>query len=269
MIMNKKEVLCLSVFLLLSCSSVSTSHSESVSSENVRTEVRILENFKASLLSLDCEVNSKSYRTEQTDNYYGLDMESAESGTVSRYKGDFIAGTFTQTIVDQTIEGQRQIGVTDLVGMKRLYNLVYYGEGEEGNKISYYSVSDKESLFNLGFVKDYVSGILDVTLTYYADETKKLSLNTNFSEVEFPENGTTLLQYRFICFESNGINKAEEVERDDELEIRNGKIVSSKTTMLYALSDGINYRYMESRVTYGYEETTEFTGEKIDPAEFS
>lgn len=268
--MNKKGILFLSILSLLSCSSASSADSESsASSENVRAEVRMLENFKSSLLLLDYEVNARSYRTEQTDNYYGLDMESTEVGSLQRYKGDFIAGTFTQTIGDQTVEGQKQIGMSDTSAVRQIYSLVYFGEGEDGNKISYYSASYKESLFNLGFVKDYISGIVDVTLAYYADETKKLSLQTNFTEVEIPENGSVLLQYRFTCFESNGINKAEEVERDDELDIRNGKIVSAKTTMLYALSDRVNYRYMESRISYGYEEATEFTGERIDPGKLS
>ncbi len=270
----------LSLLLFTSCkgnstssSSTKTSTSSNSSSVNGSEDtVLLLNQFKEKLLSFDGNVSKRTYHTEQTNDYSGLDMEIEETGYYTLYQDNFLINQFSQTINEGiNVSGRKERGIADA---NRLYQITYYGNQDGDNSVSYYvnNQTNLEAMFNLGFVSEYISQILDTTIYYYEmqeQENLRLSLTTNYREIQFPTNGTVTLQYRFIHYANSSTTKLEEVQRDDILMIENGVIVSSNTTMLYALQDAINYQYMTSEVTYIYDTLQAFEGTKLNPADFS
>ena len=252
----KAKIIALLVFTSVFCISCndnkinSSSNSSNTSSTSTSVDasqetVKVLNSFKEKLNSISYVVSKEQFDIKQTDNYYGMDMEVGEKGESVLYNGDFVVTNFTQSIGDSKVTGRREMGIAE---NNNLYQINYFGEGDSDNSVFYFLNNDynKKVLLSLDFVTDYINNIINVTLSYYETEGLKLSLITNYDSIDLSKDGTVLLQYRFINYAANGVNKSEEVQRDDELVIKNGKIISSSTTMIYSIEDGVNYKYLES-----------------------
>ena len=274
----KAKIIALLVFTSVFCiscndnkiNSSSTSSNTSSTSTNVdasQEAVKVLNSFKEKLNSISYVVSKEQFDIKQTDNYYGMDMEVGEKGESVLYNGDFVVTNFTQSIGDSKVTGRREMGIAE---NNNLYQINYFGEGDSDNSVFYFLNNDynKKVLLSLDFVTDYINNIINVTLSYYETEGLKLSLITNYDSIDLRKDGTVLLQYRFINYAANGVNKSEEVQRDDELVIKNGKIISSSTTMIYSIEDGVNYKYLESKSTYSYDSLTDYPEEKLNPSDF-
>lgn len=272
---NKYYLLALPAIILCACNSPKESIQSADTPSSIETihgkqeAIDCITRFKTQLLSLNHTVSSKTYSINQVDNYYSLDIETKESGTTTLYNNDFLATEFEQQIGETSkVAGRRESGITPT---NNIYSIDYFGENDNQNKVTYYenNAANKAHVFNFGFVNDYVTLILDLTLYYYESEGLKLSLATNYDSLDLSKDGTHTLQYRFIYFAGNGTTKLEEVQRDDKITILNGKIVSSETTMLYGQQDSINYKYMESTSTYAYDALTDYSGTKLNPSDFT
>lgn len=274
----KAKIIALLVFTSVFCISCndnkinSSSNSSNTSSTSTSVDasqetVKVLNSFKEKLNSISYVVSKEQFDIKQTDNYYGMDMEVGEKGESILYNGDFIVTNFTQSIGDSKVTGRREMGIAE---NNNLYQINYFGEGDSDNSVFYFLNNDynKKVLLSLDFVTDYINNIINVTLSYYETEGLKLSLITNYDSIDLSKDGTVLLQYRFINYAANGVNKSEEVQRDDELVIKNGKIISSSTTMIYSIEDGVNYKYLESKSTYSYDSLTDYPEEKLNPSDF-
>lgn len=273
----KIKALILLAFIGIFCSScnnnnknsspTSSASSSSTVQDPKQEAIKTLNSFKETLLDFSDVVSKKEFDTKQVDNYYGMDIEVGEKGQSILYNDDFIVTNFTQTIGEEKVSGRREIGIAE---NNNLYQVNYFGENDSDNSVFYFVNNDynKKVLFSLDFVTEYINNIINVTLSYYETEGLKLSLVTNYDLVDFSKDGTIVLQYRFINYAANGVNKTEEVQRDDEIVIENGKIISSNTTMIYSIEDGVNYKYLESKSTYFYENLTDYTGEKLNPSNF-
>ncbi len=274
----KAKIIALLVFTSVFCiscndnkiNSSSTSSNTSSTSTSVdasQETVKVLNSFKEKLNSISYVVSKEQFDIKQTDNYYGMDMEVGEKGESVLYNGDFVVTNFTQSIGDSKVTGRREMGIAE---NNNLYQINYFGEGDSDNSVFYFLNNDynKKVLLSLDFVTDYINNIINVTLSYYETEGLKLSLITNYDSIDLSKDGTVLLQYRFINYAANGVNKSEEVQRDDELVIKNGKIISSSTTMIYSIEDGVNYKYLESKSTYSYDSLTDYPEEKLNPSDF-
>lgn len=229
--------------------------------------VGILTRFKDKLQAFCGKATKKTYKIEQIDNYYGIDIESSEDGMMQRYVDDFSVNTFTQTIGDSVVTGKKETGISK---DNNLYQISYYGTDDPQNSVAYY-VNNSENyqyLFQFDFASEYIRNIIDLTIAYYQQEDTKLSLNTNFDMVKLNRDGQYTLQYRFISYANNGTTKLEEVQRDDVITIEKGNIVKVKTVMLYQLQDGINYNYMETDAAFYYDEMTAYTEERLNPDDF-
>ena len=250
-----------------SSSNSSNTSSTSTSVDASQETVKVLNSFKEKLNSISYVVSKEQFDIKQTDNYYGMDMEVGEKGESVLYNGDFVVTNFTQSIGDSKVTGRREMGIAE---NNNLYQINYFGEGDSDNSVFYFLNNDynKKVLLSLDFVTDYINNIINVTLSYYETEGLKLSLITNYDSIDLSKDGTVLLQYRFINYAANGVNKSEEVQRDDELVIKNGKIISSSTTMIYSIEDGVNYKYLESKSTYSYDSLTDYPEEKLNPSDF-
>lgn len=274
----KAKIIALLVFTSVFCISCndnkinSSSNSSNTSSTSTNVDasqeaVKVLNSFKEKLNSISYVVSKEQFDIKQTDNYYGMDMEVGEKGESVLYNGDFVVTNFTQSIGDSKVTGRREMGIAE---NNNLYQINYFGEGDSDNSVFYFLNNDynKKVLLSLDFVTDYINNIINVTLSYYETEGLKLSLITNYDSIDLSKDGTVLLQYRFINYAANGVNKSEEVQRDDELVIKNGKIISSSTTMIYSIEDGVNYKYLESKSTYSYDSLTDYPEEKLNPSDF-
>lgn len=274
----KAKIIALLVFTSVFCiscndnkinsSSTSSNTSSTLTSVDASQEaVKVLNSFKEKLNSISYVVSKEQFDIKQTDNYYGMDMEVGEKGESILYNGDFVVTNFTQSIGDTKVTGRREMGIAE---NNNLYQINYFGEGDSDNSVFYFLNNDynKKVLLSLDFVTDYINNIINVTLSYYETEGLKLSLITNYDSIDLSKDGTVLLQYRFINYAANGVNKSEEVQRDDELVIKNGKIISSSTTMIYSIEDGVNYKYLESKSTYSYDSLTDYPEEKLNPSDF-
>ncbi len=274
----KAKIIALLVFTSVFCISCndnkinSSSNSSNTSSTSTSVDasqetVKVLNSFKEKLNSISYVVSKEQFDIKQTDNYYGMDMEVGEKGESVLYNGDFVVTNFTQSIGDSKVTGRREMGIAE---NNNLYQINYFGEGDSDNSVFYFLNNDynKKVLLSLDFVTDYINNIINVTLSYYETEGLKLSLITNYDSIDLSKDGTVLLQYRFINYAANGVNKSEEVQRDDELVIKNGKIISSSTTMIYSIEDGVNYKYLESKSTYSYDSLTDYPEEKLNPSDF-
>lgn len=274
----KAKIIALLVFTSVFCiscndnkiNSSSTSSNTSSTSTSVdasQETVKVLNSFKEKLNSISYVVSKEQFDIKQTDNYYGMDMEVGEKGESVLYNGDFVVTNFTQSIGNSKVTGRREMGIAE---NNNLYQINYFGEGDSDNSVFYFLNNDynKKVLLSLDFVTDYINNIINVTLSYYETEGLKLSLITNYDSIDLSKDGTVLLQYRFINYAANGVNKSEEVQRDDELVIKNGKIISSSTTMIYSIEDGVNYKYLESKSTYSYDSLTDYPEEKLNPSDF-
>lgn len=274
----KAKIIALLVFTSVFCISCndnkinSSSNSSNTSSTSTSVDasqevVKVLNSFKEKLNSISYVVSKEQFDIKQTDNYYGMDMEVGEKGESVLYNGDFVVTNFTQSIGDSKVTGRREMGIAE---NNNLYQINYFGEGDSDNSVFYFLNNDynKKVLLSLDFVTDYINNIINVTLSYYEAEGLKLSLITNYDSIDLSKDGTVLLQYRFINYAANGVNKSEEVQRDDELVIKNGKIISSSTTMIYSIEDGVNYKYLESKSTYSYDSLTDYPEEKLNPSDF-
>ena len=249
-------------------SSTSSSTSTTTPVDPNEEAIASLNAFKETLSSLNKGATTKSFTKSQVDNYYGMEIESAEQGTTTKYLNDFILTESTQQIGDVTIEGVKtEIGITT---DNYLYEIRYFSEGDSNNGVLFYENNPYNYgyLFDFDFTSEYIYNIIDVTLNYYRTPGLKLSLTTNYDLLDLTQDGTHVLQYRFTRYGSNGVSKTEDVQRDDEILIENGKITMVKTTMLYALEDAINYQYMESSTTYTYDELTSYPFEKLNPDDF-
>ena len=274
----KAKIIALLVFTSVFCiscndnkiNSSSTSSNTSSTSTSVdasQEAVKVLNSFKEKLNSISYVVSKEQFDIKQTDNYYGMDMEVGEKGESVLYNGDFVVTNFTQSIGNSKVTGRREMGIAE---NNNLYQINYFGEGDSDNSVFYFLNNDynKKVLLSLDFVTDYINNIINVTLSYYETEGLKLSLITNYDSIDLSKDGTVFLQYRFINYAANGVNKSEEVQRDDELVIKNGKIISSSTTMIYSIEDGVNYKYLESKSTYSYDSLTDYPEEKLNPSDF-
>ena len=274
----KAKIIALLVFTSVFCISCndnkinSSSNSSNTSSTSTSVDasqeaVKVLNSFKEKLNSISYVVSKEQFDIKQTDNYYGMDMEVGEKGESVLYNGDFVVTNFTQSIGDSKVTGRREMGIAE---NNNLYQINYFGEGDSDNSVFYFLNNDynKKVLLSLDFVTDYINNKINVTLSYYETEGLKLSLITNYDSIDLSKDGTVLLQYRFINYAANGVNKSEEVQRDDELVIKNGKIISSSTTMIYSIEDGVNYKYLESKSTYSYDSLTDYPEEKLNPSDF-
>ena len=274
----KAKIIALLVFTSVFCiscndnkiNSSSTSSNTSSTSTSVdasQETVKVLNSFKEKLNSISYVVSKEQFDIKQTDNYYGMDMEVGEKGESVLYNGDFVVTNFTQSIGDSKVTGRREMGIAE---NNNLYQINYFGEGDSDNSDVYFlnNLQNKKWPYVLDFVTDYINNIINVTLSYYETEGLKLSLITNYDSIDLSKDGTVLLQYRFINYAANGVNKSEEVQRDDELVIKNGKIISSSTTMIYSIEDGVNYKYLESKSTYSYDSLTDYPEEKLNPSDF-
>lgn len=249
-------------------SSTSSSTSTTTPVDPNEETIASLNAFKETLSSLNKGATAKSFNISQINNYYGMEMEVGEQGTTTKYLDDFIHTESTQQIGDVTIEGVKtEIGITT---DNYLYEIRYFSEGDSNNGVLFYenNTYNYGYLFDFDFTSEYIYNIIDVTLNYYRTPGLKLSLTTNYDLLDLTQDGTHVLQYRFIRYGSNGVSKTEDVQRDDEILIENGKITMVKTTMLYALEDAINYQYMESSTTYTYDELTSYPFEKLNPDDF-
>lgn len=249
-------------------SSTSSSTSTTTPVDPNEETIASLNAFKETLSSLNKGATAKSFNISQINNYYGMEMEVGEQGTTTKYLDDFILTESTQQIGDVTIEGVKtEIGITT---DNYLYEIRYFSEGDSNNGVLFYenNTYNYGYLFDFDFTSEYIYNIIDVTLNYYRTPGLKLSLTTNYELLDLTQDGTHVLQYRFIRYGSNGVSKTEDVQRDDEILIENGKITMVKTTMLYALEDAINYQYMESSTTYTYDELTSYPFEKLNPDDF-
>ena len=249
-------------------SSTSSSTSTTTPVDPNEETIASLNAFKETLSSLNKGATAKSFNISQINNYYGMEMEVGEQGTTTKYLDDFILTESTQQIGDVTIEGVKtEIGITT---DNYLYEIRYFSEGDSNNGVLFYenNTYNYGYLFDFDFTSEYIYNIIDVTLNYYRTPGLKLSLTTNYELLDLTQDGTHVLQYRFTRYGSNGVSKTEDVQRDDEILIENGKITTVKTTMLYALEDAINYQYMESSTTYTYDELTSYPFEKLNPDDF-
>lgn len=249
-------------------SSTSSSTSTTTPVDPNEETIASLNAFKETLSSLNKGATAKSFNISQINNYYGMEMEVGEQGTTTKYLDDFIHTESTQQIGDVTIEGVKtEIGITT---DNYLYEIRYFSEGDSNNGVLFYenNTYNYGYLFDFDFTSEYIYNIIDVTLNYYRTPGLKLSLTTNYDLLDLTQDGTYVLQYRFTRYGSNGVSKTEDVQRDDEILIENGKITTVKTTMLYALEDAINYQYMESSTTYTYDELTSYPFEKLNPDDF-
>lgn len=52
---------------------------------------------------IDKRGETKTYTINQTDNYYGIDVESIQSGTYQKYNDDFMTNIFEQNIGDSSV----------------------------------------------------------------------------------------------------------------------------------------------------------------------
>lgn len=251
-----------SSYLVNSFISSSVESLSSISSSNVRTQKEIVEDFKDDLLKINYQVSSSSYVTNQED-YYGISVELSEEGEIRLYQDNFIVKEFEQTIGEDKVEGRSESGIND----DKIYQITYYGEQDDNNSVKYYLDNDynRKVIFDIGFINEYVNNILDVTLNYLENVKYKVSLVTNFDQIDLESDGEKSLQFRLISYAPNGIDKIEEVQRDDILVIQNRKILSSKTTMIYSLQDGVNYKYMEKNTFYHYESLETYNGVRINP----
>lgn len=255
-------------FLLTSCKKDNSDNSSTSQTEKdiVREIVASLNNFSERLNEFDKGVSAKTYTINQTDNYYGIDVESIQSGTYQKYNDDFMTNIFEQNIGDSSVLGKEETGIlTD-----RIYEISYFGENDSSNCVIYYPNTDSnhDAIFNLDFASEYINSIINVTLSYYRLNAYKYSLTTNFDTVNLSEDGEVTIQYRFIVYEKAGMGIIEEVQRDDKITILDNKITSCETTMLYSMQDGINFKYMEKTQQYAYNELTDYDGEKLNPADF-
>lgn len=243
-------------------SSSEVSSSSKLSSSTKKTEKEKVKDMKNDLLKLNHKVSSNTYSIVQED-YYGITIEVEETGSTTLYSDNFIVKEFEQKIGDNYISGRSETGIND----NNIYQLTYYGENDTNNSIKTYidNEANRELIFDIGFVNEYVNNILNVTLAYLDNEDNKISLTTNYEQVDLSNDGVKKLQYRFISYAPNGKDKIEEVQRDDTLTITDGKITRVKTVMLYLLQDGVNSKYMEKEVSFEYEELTSFEGEKLNP----
>ena len=249
-------------------SSTSSSTSTTTPVDPNEETIASLNAFKETLSSLNKGATAKSFNISQINNYYGMEMEVGEQGTTTKYLDDFIHTESTQQIGDVTIEGVKtEIGITT---DNYLYEIRYFSEGDSNNGVLFYenNTYNYGYLFDFDFTSEYIYNIIDVTLNYYRTPGLKLSLTTNYDVLDLTQDVTHVLQYRFTRYGSNGVSKTEDVQRDDEILIENGKITMVKTTMLYALEDAINYQYMESSTTYTYDELTSYPFEKLNPDDF-
>lgn len=243
-------------------SSSEVSSSSLSSSPTKKTEKEKVEDLKKDLLKLNHKVSSNTYSIVQED-YYGITIEVEETGSTTLYTDNFIVNEFEQKIGDTSLSGRSETGINN----NKIYQLMYYGENDTNNSIKYYVDNDtnREQIFDIGFVNEYVTNILNVTLSYLNNEENKISLITNYEQIDLFSDGVKKLQYRFISYAPNGKDKIEEVQRDDTLTITNGKITRVKTVMFYSLQDGVNSKYMEKDISFSYEKLVSFEGEKINP----
>lgn len=280
--MNKKILISLFALTLLSCNGTNQNSSNSeissseesvsiVSSEEVElSQIQLVEKIRNELIEFDDTVTSCTYGIEQED-YYGISIETSENGTKNLYKDNFLTVDFSQKIGRETIIGRREFGITGgLVSGYKIHEISYYGENDSENTVRYYedNETNRSIIFDIGFVGEYINNILNTTLAYFEYEDARLSLITNFDQVDLSTDGEKLLQFRFISYSADGITKIEEVQRDDLLVIESGKIASCQTEMLYSLQDGINYQYMNKLSNYYYDELTSFEGTVLNPKDF-
>lgn len=265
----KKILLLFLILSLGACNNAGSSNSNNSSQDSSRLSSTInqiererVEDMKNNLLKLNYKVSSNTYSISQED-YYGISIEVEETGSATLYDDNFVVKEFEQKIGDSSVLGRIETGIND----GNIYQITYYGENDTNNSVKNYIDNDKnrELIFDIGFVNEYVSNILDVTLAYLTNEENKIYLNTNFDEIDLSSDGEKKLQYRFISYAPNGKDKIEEVQRDDTLTITNGKITRVKTVMLYSLQDGVNSKYMEKDISFSYEKLVSFEGEKINP----
>ena len=271
-----KGVLLLCFFLVSCGGEVSSSQSSSsLSSSSSSSEVQLTQldyvvNLKKELEKFTDVVSKNTYSVEQED-YYGISINVSESGSKTLYQDNFIVEEFVQTIGDDSLNGKREIGLNKTIANgSRIYTISYFGENDSANKVTYYDDNEynRKYVFDLGFVTDYVYNILDVTIAYHSLEGAKLTLDTNFDEVDLSSDGNKYLQYKFISYAENGRDKIEEVQRNDVIVIENGKIVSSSTEMLYSLQDGVNYQYMQKQCVYEYDNLATYENTKLNPKDF-
>lgn len=285
--MKYNKYLLLSIFLLFSCNNSSTNSNESLfisdesssSSETINSlsssseeysQLDLVKKIKNELLLFDDTVSSCTYSVDQVD-YYGISIESHEEGTKNLYNDNFLSNDFTQKISDDSFSGKKEYGITgSVIKGYKIYEIVYYGQDDKNNKVNYYDKSDASIAyyFDIGFVNDYINNILDLTILYFENSTSKLSLITNFADLDLSSDGEKTLNYRFTSYAANGININEKCDRDDVIVIENGKIVSCKTTMRYDIQDSTNYKYMEKESHYYYEALSDYNGDKLNPKDY-
>lgn len=233
------------------------------------SRITALKEFREELLQLEAMVSKKTYKTSQID-YYGIEIESSEEGTVSVYQDNFIVTEFSQSIADEkAVTGRREMGITGSKVNSLIYQIDYYGENDDANKTQYYynTPENVKYLLNVGFIQSYLFSIINLTIDYLSTKGLRITLLTNFNTIDLSKDGVVTLQYRFTNTSIYGV-KEEEVQRDDVLTIQDGKIIKSNTTMFYSLKDGINSQYMEQEVNYEYGEIPAYNKDKLDPANY-
>lgn len=246
---------------------IESSYSDPIIIEDSR--ITALKEFREELLQLEATVSKKTYKTSQVD-YYGIEIESSEEGTVNVYQDNFIVTEFSQSIADEeAVTGRREMGITGSKVNPLIYQIDYYSENDEANKTQYFYNTPENAtyLLNVGFVQSYIFSIINLTIDYLSTKGLRITLQTNFDMIDLSKDGVVTLKYRFTNTSIYGV-KEEEVQRDDVLTIQGGKIIKSNTTMLYSLKDGINSQYMEQEVNYVYDEIPAYNGEKLDPANY-
>ena len=272
---NKKNILILLPFLV-ACGGNNSSFNSEVSSSSESSslvelsQIELVEKLKEEFLTMDDMVSSYSYSIDQED-YYGISIYTSESGTKSLYLDDFVVTEFTQKIGKDRILGRKEYGLSEPTAMgSKIYEILYFGEGDEANKVTYYANNDynKSYFFDLSFANEYVNNILNVTLSYFSEGEAGLHLETNFAEIDLMSDGEKTLQYKFVSYSPDGKTKIEEVEREDIIIIENHRIISCLTDMKYSLHDGVNYQRMEKSINYEYEDLISYSGEKLDYRQF-
>lgn len=271
--MRKGKICLLLSFFLVSCgggtqsNSVASGGGNSPSVEPELTEIEKVIRLKERLLQFGEDPAKKIYSMEQEDSY-GITINSLENGTTIRYQDSFIVSEFQQKIGDgEMTNGRKEIGIAG----ENIYEILFFGAQEKDNNSVKYYVDNEENraaLLPIGFASEYIRDILNVTIAYFEQEDLKLSLLTNYSDIDWETDGEKTLSYRFINFAANGINKLEEVERDDKIVIEDGQIVSCETEMLYSLQNGVNYHYLKKNQDYFYEDLLPFEGEKLNPSDY-
>ena len=131
---------------------------------------------------------------------------------------------------------------------------------------AYYDESAKDFVFGVGFghyyYYNYFMSTLAPAIEYYAEGV----LETNFNKNSFIDNGTLELMTNFYVGEKDSPDF--QLLRYDTLTIENGVVVKAETSSKQGLAGDVNYILQTSVTEFKKGEIKDFSGEKLDPANY-